>query len=181
VFSALLLAAVLVGSPFSRAVAQLNFSVDQLSSSGAPGSVLDFTGVITNQTGASLTSTDLFLNFFNFEPSGLTPIQILGSTDFTLPNNTFSTTTDHFSVAISPGTFAGLQPLSVQIGDANGNLSNEVDLSIKVTGSSMQAPEIDTSGAAAALTLLFGGLACLLGGRSTLANKAVSGPTIDSV
>src|SRR5258708_1143567 len=52
------------------------------------GDTLIFRGTITNTTGVSLASTDLFLNFSGFDAASLTDIrQLLGTTSFVLPNN----------------------------------------------------------------------------------------------
>lgn len=158
----LLLACCLFGG---AAQAQLTLSVDQLSPAALPGGTLDFSGVITNQTGSALSSTDFFFNFFNYDPSDLTPVQILGMTDFTLPNNTFSADTALFSLAVSPGIAAGPQPLGVTLEDVNGDISNEVDINAGV-GNVAPAPEIDPSSAGTALTLLLG-LMAVLGRRRT--------------
>jgi len=123
----------LVVAAFQRpAAAQLSLTVDQLAPSITAGDTFDFTGVITNQTGGPLASTDLFFNFYNFDPSTLDPEQVLGTTNFSLPNNTFSTDTLLFTVTVAPGSVAATQPLALTLEDVNGDVSNEADLSIDV-------------------------------------------------
>jgi hypothetical protein len=126
----------------NQAAAQLSLSIDQLTPSITAGNTLDFTGVITNQTGGPLASTDMFFSFFNFDPATLNPEQVLGTTNFSLPNNTFSTDTLLFSVAVAPGASTATEPLAVTLEDVNGDVSNEVDLSINVKSTtSTSVPE----------------------------------------
>jgi len=54
-----------------------------------PGDVVTFEGTITNTTGVTLTASDLFLNFSGYDPSVFAFTQLLGVSDFVLPNNTF--------------------------------------------------------------------------------------------
>jgi hypothetical protein len=138
------------------AAAQLSLSIDELTPSISAGNTLDFTGVITNQTGGPIASTDLFLNFYNFDPSALNPEQVLGLTNFSLPNNTFSTDTLLFSVAVGPGAPSSTEPLAVTLEDVNGDVSSEVDLSINVKATTpTSVPEPGP------LSLFFAGLLAL--------------------
>lgn len=139
--------------------AQLTLLVDQLNPSAAAGDTLNFTGVITNQTGLSLSSTDFFFNFFNYDPDSLTPQQVLGTTPFTLPNNTFSANTALFSIVVSPGVLTSSQSLGVTLEDVNGDISNEVNISANVTAKVVPVSEPGP------LLLLAGGLIAICGPR----------------
>ena len=61
-----------------------------------PGSVYTFDGQITNNTGASLNASDLFLNFAGYDPTAITPNQLLGSPDFVIPTGDTSPPTRRF-------------------------------------------------------------------------------------
>lgn len=118
----------------------LSLSVTLPSQSAAAGNSLSFTGVITNRTGQTLESTDLFLSFFAYDFDALTPNQLLGSVAFTLPDHTFSADTALFSVDVAPATVAGIYVLQVLLQDINGNLSNATDVTVQVTASAVPEP-----------------------------------------
>jgi hypothetical protein len=86
----------------SSSAIPLTLTVGQLSQSAVAGDTITFSGVITNRTGTILESKDLFVNFSGFDRGIVTPFQVLGATDFTLPNNTFSPSTELFRVMSSP-------------------------------------------------------------------------------
>lgn len=101
------------------------------------GDLLTFSGRITNTTGVTLNATDMFLNFGGFDPVALTNItQLLGTPDFTLPNNTFSQIVPLFSIDVGLGASAGIYPLAVSLQDINDNISNTVDVTVDVGGAS---------------------------------------------
>jgi hypothetical protein len=129
----------------------LTLTINPTTLTGAPGGVVTFMGRITNTTGVTLNATDLFLNFSGFDPIVLTPIQILGTPDFTLPNNTFSPVVSLFSVTLAPGTPAGTYTFDVFLQDINNNLSNAVSVSVTVGAAAVPEP--------ATLLLLITGLA----------------------
>jgi hypothetical protein len=110
----------------------LLLAIDQTSISASPGEILTFPGVITNRTGVTLTSTDLFLNFAGYDPTSLTPNQLLGNIPFTVPNFTSSAHVDLFDVEVSPSA-SGVEPLQVVLEDINTNLSDPVQITIDVT------------------------------------------------
>jgi hypothetical protein len=72
---------------------------------GAPGSVEVFQGNIANHTGAELRSTDLFLNFSGFDPVNVALDQLIGLTDFSVPDGSASGIVDLFTFALA-GTAA---------------------------------------------------------------------------
>ena len=118
------------------AKAGLILSISPISLSTSAGGTATFMGAITNDTGAALSATDLFLNFNGFDPVNLPGLtQLLGSPDFSLPDSTTSAVVDLFSVQVSPTATAGPYPIDVSVEDVNNNLSNDVTVSVNVTGS----------------------------------------------
>jgi hypothetical protein len=110
----------------------LTMNLAQTSATSTAGGTLSFTGVITNRTGAALNSTDLFLDFIGYDYSVLAPSQILGSTPFTLPNLTFSSVVNLFSVDIAATTVPGDYQFTVALEDVRGNISTSTLLNITV-------------------------------------------------
>lgn len=146
----------------------VSFTVDPVTSTILAGSELTFTGVITNQSGQSLSSSDFFLNFFNYDPAGLNTVQILGATSFTLPNNTFSAHTALFSVQFSPALSSGMQFLSLTLGDFSGNLSDQVDLALNVGAAPVVSVPEPSS-----LLLLAAGLLAVAGVSRRLSSTSI--------
>jgi len=129
----------------------LMLSISPTSLSGTPGGTVTFMGTITNTTGFTLNATDIFINFSGFEPSVITPLQLLGTPDFVLPNNTFSPVVGLFTVTLAPGAAAGTYTFDLFLQDINNNLSNTVTVSVVVGASAVPEP--------ATLLLLMTGLA----------------------
>lgn len=138
-------------SPAAASAESLTLTITPGTLVGTPGGTVTFTGSITNTTGVTLNSTDLFLNFSGFDPGVLSPVQILGITDFTLPNNTFSPSVSLFSVTLAPGTPPGTYTVDVFLEDVNNNLSNVLTVSVSVNAAAVPEP--------ATLLLLLTGLA----------------------
>lgn len=105
------------------------------------GDSLLFSGVITNRTGVTLESTDLFLSFVGYDPDVLLPDQVLGSVFFSLPNLTFSSTVGLFSLGIDTFAGAGTYGFQVLLQDAAGNLSDVTNITINVLAGSTGVPE----------------------------------------
>jgi len=96
-----------------------------------------FTGTITNGSGADLNATDFFFNFFNYDPTSITPNQLLGtSTDFSVGNGTTTSILDLFNVQLGTALSGSTFPIAVQLQDANGDLSAIETLDIVVSGGS---------------------------------------------
>jgi hypothetical protein len=109
------------------------------------GDIVIFTGSIVNTTGVPLNASDLFLNFSGGDP-GLTEInQLLGLTDFTLPNNTFSPQIDLFSATISPSLSPGTYTLFLSLEDINNDLSDLVSAQVEISGSAASVPDSNSS------------------------------------
>jgi hypothetical protein len=118
------------------AKAGLILSINPISLSASAGGTVTFMGAITNDTGAALSATDLFLNFNGFDPTNLPALsQLLGSPDFSLPDSTTSAVVDLFLVQVAPTAAAGPYPIDVSVEDVNNNLSNDVTVTVNVTGS----------------------------------------------
>jgi PEP-CTERM motif len=90
----------------------------------ASNGIATFTGSITNNTGLDLNATDFFFNFFNYDPTSITPNQLLGtSTDFSIGNGTTSSIVDLFNVQLGTVSAGSTFSIEVQLEDANGDLS----------------------------------------------------------
>ena len=68
---------------------------------GAPGDLETFEGTITNDTGAALDSTDLFLNFSGYDPVNVILNQTLGDVSFPIPNGSTSAVVSLFTFALA--------------------------------------------------------------------------------
>jgi hypothetical protein len=129
----------------------LNVNIVDPSQTALPGQVVLFTGTVTNDTGSDLTATDLFFDFFAYDPS-LTPNQLLGVTDFSLPNITTTSTIDLFNIDLSSAIGPGSFPVYFVLQDVNGDQSATGEVTV-VTGIATPEPS--------AISLLATGLAIL--------------------
>jgi len=121
----------------SSARADLTLTLTSNSVNAHPGDLVTFSGTITNTTGVTLNATDLFLNFSGVDPTALPDVtQLLGSPNFVLPNNTFSSTVNLFTVHVSPTALPATYGLSITLEDINNNLSEVVTANITVTSGS---------------------------------------------
>ena len=120
--------------------------------SGLAGSTLIFSGRITNTTGISLSATDLFLNFSGYDPTAIANVvQVLGSTNFTLPNNTFSAIVPLFDLTTALTAHTGNYSFDVTLQDLSNIVSDPVTATVTVLPSDNVVPE------PSALVLLGGG------------------------
>jgi len=156
--STCLLAVVLLaaGTGAARAAPLLELSIDHPSQSARAGQTLDVSGTVTNRSGADLSATDLFLNFSGFDFATVTPSQQLGAVDFSLPDFTFRSGVDLFTVDIAPTALAGLQTLQVVLQDTAGNLSPSYSFVVDIEPAVGTVPEPPT------LLLMVAGLAWLI-------------------
>ena len=116
----LLLAAVVEIAAMSSASA-LNISFDKSQVSAVPGSSVDFSGTIQNDTFYTLTtSTDLFLNFSSYDPTVLSPNDLLPLTSSLLAPGSTSTSLALIGVDVAPGAGLGLYELQVSMQDVFG-------------------------------------------------------------
>jgi hypothetical protein len=117
---------------FSIFAAPLEWSIDNPVVSANPGDTVVFSGVITNNTGLDLESTDLFLDFFAFDFNVLTPNQVLGLMPFTISHLTSSVNIEIFSISIDPLALTGINSLQVMLQDIGGNLADTINIDIMV-------------------------------------------------
>lgn len=154
---ALLLVIGLQAAPFALPAAAINLSILNPNQIGAPGSSNLFQGTITNNTGAALASTDLFLNFSGFDPVNASLTQLLGDTSFSIPNGTTSSTVDLFTFALGGSAPLGTTfPSQVVLEDVGGDLSSVS--TVTVTTGVPEPGSLALAGAAALLFMLFGAL-----------------------
>jgi hypothetical protein len=129
-----LLAVVLGGLALSHpARAELVLSIDQPDRAALPGSIVAFTGTITNLTGVDLkAAADLFLNFNSFDATALSFNQVLGALDFSLPNGSTSPDVELFDALVDPlATLAGSPYLAdATVSDSLGNVSDPITIRI---------------------------------------------------
>lgn len=108
--------------------------IDTPDRTAIPGDTVIFQGTITNNTGADVSAIDLFLDFSGYDPMVLTPIQLLGDTDFVIPDGGTSALVDLFSMdvdlATPPGTYYA--DVFVQDGVNPPNFSDIATISITV-------------------------------------------------
>jgi len=121
--------------------ATITLDVNSLSVPVAAGNAAMFSGTITNRSGVTLESTDLFLNFSAFDFNALTPTQVLGNSPFSLLDFTFIANVDLFTVDVAAGTLAGTYGLQVFLSDVSGNVSDMTELFLVVTNDVQQIPE----------------------------------------
>ena len=129
---------------FPAQAAVITLDVNSLTSPVAAGNTAFFSGRITNRSGVTLESTDLFLGFTAFDFNALTPTQVLGSSPFSLLNFTFIANVDLFTIDIAAGTVAGTYGLQVFLSDVRGNVSDATDLLLVVTNGVQAVPEPST-------------------------------------
>jgi len=108
----------------------LSVTIANSPQNGSVGQTLIFEGKVTNSTGMELSSTDLFFDFFGYDPN-LTINQLLGTPDFLIPNGFQTGVVNLFSVTLGSGVADGALPIDFVLQDANGNLSSTVQVMIE--------------------------------------------------
>ncbi len=99
----------------------LSISFDQSTLSTVAGSSVDFSGVIQNNTVYQLsTPTDLFLNFSSYDPTVLSPTDLLPLSSASLSPGSTSAALALVGVDIAPATAHGLYELQVSMQDVFG-------------------------------------------------------------
>jgi len=126
----LALAALLMGA--TAKAAPLTFSIIQPERIVQPNSVEVFRGAVTNGTGADLSTSSLFFDFFNiFDPAQLSFTQLLGTPDLPLLDGSTSGTMDFFSVDIGSITIADPPYFAdVTLQSVNGDISDTAAIQI---------------------------------------------------
>jgi hypothetical protein len=96
-----------------------------------------FAGSVTNGSGLDLNATDFFFNFFNYDPTSVTPNQLLGtSTDFSIGNGTTTSILDLFNIQLGTVSQGSTFSIEVQLGDVNGDFSTIETVDVTVSGGS---------------------------------------------
>jgi hypothetical protein len=139
----LFLAMTMLAPAIARAT-PLSIQLTPATQSVASGGVAVFEAIITNNSGSTLdAAADLFLNFDNFNPDILTPTQLLGTPDFSIPNGTTSAKLDLFSVLVSALPKGGTASIDTVLEDVNGDLSDPTTATI-TPAQTTAAPECGT-------------------------------------
>lgn len=110
----------------------LTLTPSELAATGLPGQMIEFRGSITNRTTVDLSSTDLILNVYDFDPLLLEPTSHLGTIPFVV--GTYSVVDDValFSINVALAAATGLQSFQVTLQDVYGNFSDPVAMTIEV-------------------------------------------------
>ncbi len=117
-----------------KAVPSLVITIDNPNRIGPPGVVEDYTGTITNNTGFTIDTTDLFLNFGAYDPVNVTLDQILGNTDIVIDNGTTSADTDLFTFTLAnTAPLNTAFPAQVQLEDVSSDLSSPVTVQVSTS------------------------------------------------
>ena len=117
-----------------------------------PGSTETYLGTITNDTGQTLQTADLFLDFAGYDPVYVTLTQLLGIPDTSIPDGGTSPVISLFDFTLDPATLPGTYAADVIVQSLANDTSN------KVTARETVSPEPGS-------LLLFGlGLAAVLTG-----------------
>ena len=126
--------AVLAGlyGPFPARADAIKVNLATTSAVFVDGKPVIFQGTITNQTGFDLNASDFFFNFFAFDPTAVSPTQLLGLSDFVVPSDSTSLTTDLFSVSMVSHQLRMKQsfPLGFFVQDAFGDQSVNYSVSV---------------------------------------------------
>ena len=124
---ALLVAAAAVGAqPLTVTVLQ----PDQI---GPAGATYSFEGMVRNDTGHALLTTDLFFNFAGFDPAFLTPHQVLGNVGSSIANGATSPSLGLFTLDLAAAATPGSRfSADVLLQDDAGSLSEPLAVSVTV-------------------------------------------------
>ena len=132
-FGSALLALILFALAHSaHALPLLTLTSTQTTIPASAGSSVGITGSIINRTNTALDTTDLFLNFSNFDPGALTPQQTLGLVLFRIPSFSFRDNVALFTIDVAANALPGSHTLDVMLQDLGGNFSDVVSFSFVV-------------------------------------------------
>ena len=140
----------------------ISFQLTVTTMPAASNGTATFTGSVTNVSGMDLNATDFFFNFFNYDPTLVTPNQLLGTaTDFSIANGTTSSILDLFNVQLGTVSAGSTVSIDVQLEDANGDLSAIETVDITAPGVSSGGGGGTPTPEPATLVLLGSGLAVI--------------------
>ena len=115
----------------SLQAAPIDFSIINPDRIAVPGDIVAFDGTITNNTGAALSSTDLFLNFSGFDAINVSLDQLLGLTSFSIPDGTISSIVNLFTFTLASTATAGTYPTDVVLQTA-ADISDPHSVTVRV-------------------------------------------------
>ena len=129
---------VVMAGLFAASGAQaLDISFDFSTLSTTPGGSVTFAGLIENDTVYVLnTSVDLFHNFSSYDPTALTPLDLLSTQNVSIAIGTSSPGLLLFRVDVAPNTAQGLYLMQASLQDIYGSDAFDVspvfDLAVNV-------------------------------------------------
>lgn len=125
-----------VGLLFATAAfgqAALTLNVEHPDQLGLAGSTFTFQGRVVNNTGHSLSTSDLFFNFAGFDPLFIAPHQLLGDVPATFADGATSALLSLFSVDLAAGALPGsVFPIHVLLEDDAGSLAEPRTVTVAV-------------------------------------------------
>lgn len=134
-----------VATATPAAALPLTLSTSQGSAVLTAGDSLLITGQITNVTGVSLLTTELFLSISGNPIDVLDVTPLLGDPELLIADRTVSPVLDLFQISALPDVI-GTQvfDLSILLEDVNGNFAETVTFNVTVQAGGGQVPEPDT-------------------------------------
>jgi hypothetical protein len=135
----------MVAAAITAHAQSISFSPNATLITTTSGGTVTFDGTVTNDSGAAMSATDFFFNFFSYNSGAVTPIQDLGvTTNFSLTNGATSPLLPLFDVTLAMEPAGSRFPLEVQLEDVNGDLSATETVTVAVKGGSSAVPEPPT-------------------------------------
>jgi hypothetical protein len=130
ILTALLFCAGIAGG-WTEAWAELSFTVLNPDRTAVAGGSETFLGTITNNTGATLSTQDIFVDASGFDTTHLSITELLGNVPFTINQGTTSPPLDLFRVNLAAGTPPGLYPIDVML-QTDGTFTSAETVSLRV-------------------------------------------------
>jgi hypothetical protein len=143
-------------SPVRSLADSLTVNVANSSVNAGAGETVTFVGTVSNATGANLSASDLFFDFFGFDPN-LIVNQLLGTSDFLIPDGTTTVTVDLFNVTLPNNLGGSVFPVNFVLQDAFGNSSAVGSVAVSPIAASEPSTEsLIVCASIAGLCILFG-------------------------